>query len=440
MPHQTSFRTIQLARPGEIVKDTLGNQIRIEKHLASGGQGEVYVGRHLGTKEKVAVKFWFAKGITVEAKDRVNLMSQLENPDRRRLVWPKGMLEGMRGFWMKLAGPDFVTIDSRTTDPAVAKRLQMSVLYRACAEFPEVFSALHSNGWIFQDVNAKNLLFNVLTGDVFVLDVDNLVRMQERIFVTAYETTAPELMLGNAPVSVNTDLFGLAVNLFLLQFVNHPLYGRRVGLVSAETRMEHEAKNPLFIFDPKDTSNRPGESERAAAILWPAAPEPVRELFTRAFTDGLRDPEARVRKSEWSKLFSTVLHWIVRCDKCKSEFLVDLSSKMPRLPKERCRCLSKGVVKRLHSEAHKKDLVVFPGKGLASADFDGISSSVLGTVKRHPRKKDVVGLVNQSKEIWSVTLPDGRSATCKPKETIELRTGLSLGLSGTSVTVQSITS
>ena len=440
MPHGTSFKTNQLSRQGEIVKDTLGNQIRIEKHLASGGQGEVYVGRHLGTKEKVAVKFWFAKGITVEAKDRVSLMAQLENPDRRRLVWPKGMIEGNRGFWMKLAVPDFVTIDSRTTDPAVAKRLRMSVLYRACAEFPEVFSSLHSNGWIFQDVNSKNLLFNVLTGDVFVLDVDNLVRMQERIFVTAYETTAPELMLGKAPVSVNTDLFGLAVNLFLLLFVNHPLYGRRVGLVSAETRMEHEAKNPLFIFDPKDKSNRPGESERAAEILWPGAPGIVRELFTRAFTVGLREPEARVRKSEWSKLFSTVLNWIARCDKCKSEVLIDFSSKTPKLPTERCRCLSTGVMKRLHVGGSKKDVVVYPSKGLVSSDLGGITSTVLGAVKRHPRKKDVVGLTNKSKEVWSATLPDGRTTTCKPRETIELRPGLSLGLSGTSITVQPITS
>ena len=287
-------------------------------------------------------------------------------------------------------------------------------------------------------MNANNLLFSVVTGDVFVLDVDNLVRMQERVYVTTPETTAPELMLQTAPVSVNTDLFGLGVNLFLLLFVNHPLYGKRVGMVTPETRLEHEAKNPLFIFDPKDDSNRPGELEQAAAMLWPTAPQCVRDLFTRAFTAGLKDPEARVRKSEWSKLFSTVFDWIVRCDKCNCEFIVDLSGKTPKLPSARCSCFLTGALRRLRTS--DKELVVFPGKDLAFKNIAGNSSQVLGKVESHPRKPEVVGITNKSTEAWSATRPDGRTTFCKPNQTIELRPGLTLTLNSNSVAVDSFVS
>jgi serine/threonine protein kinase len=119
---------------------------------------------------------------------------------------------------------------------------------------------------------------------------------------------APEIVRGEARPSTDTDLFSLAVLLFYMFALNHPLEGQK----EAEIRcFDLPAMNklygfePRFIFDPDDDANRPVPGYHDNALLfWPLYPPFLRDLFTRAFTAGLRDPKnGRVRESEWRKAF-----------------------------------------------------------------------------------------------------------------------------------------
>ena len=113
---------------------------------------------------------------------------------------------------------------------------------------------------------------------------------------------APEIVRGEAAPSTQTDLFSLAVLLFYLFHVHHPLEGSREAAIKcfdlpAMNRLY--GTEPCFIFDPADAGNRPlpGLHDNALAH-WPIYPQFLRDLFTQAFTAGLHDAAERVRTVE----------------------------------------------------------------------------------------------------------------------------------------------
>src|SRR5262249_30994770 len=78
---------------------------------------------------------------------------------------------------------------------------------------------------------------------------------------------------------------------------------------------------PIFIFDPDDDSNRPlpGYHDNALAF-WPIYPLHLRNLFTRAFTQGLRDPvNGRVRETEWRSALVPLRDALFYCSSCGAE-------------------------------------------------------------------------------------------------------------------------
>src|SRR5262249_42488218 len=82
--------------------------------------------------------------------------------------------------------------------------------------------------------------------------------------------------------------------------------------------------DPLFIFDPVDERNRPVAGLQDAPLeCWPIYPKFLRDLFTRAFTEGLRDPARRVMESEWRKAMIRLQDAVYPCCRCGSDNLFD---------------------------------------------------------------------------------------------------------------------
>ena len=104
---------------------------------------------------------------------------------------------------------------------------------------------------------------------------------------------APEIVRGDSLPSIQTDLFSLAVLLFYLFVVHHPLEGSRelaIHSFDLPAMTKLYGTHPLFIFDPQDASNRPVAAYHENAIVfWPLFPQFLRDLFIRSFTEGLRD-------------------------------------------------------------------------------------------------------------------------------------------------------
>ena len=63
----------------------------------------------------------------------------------------------------------------------------------------------------------------------------------------------------------------------------------------------------------------PGLQDNPLAY-WPLYPQFVRDLFTRAFTDGLTDPiNGRVRESEWRSALLQLADSIMYCGGCGAD-------------------------------------------------------------------------------------------------------------------------
>ena len=243
-----------------------------------------------------------------------------------------------------------------------------------------------------------------------------------------------EIVRGEARPSTQTDLFSLSVLLFYMFIVNHPLEGAREAAIRC---LDLPAMNklygtePVFIFDPDDTSNRPlKDYHDNALIYWPIYPQFLRELFTKAFTEGIRDPQnGRIRESEWRAAMVHLSDSILYCSQCSLENFYDgdalKASGGTPAPCWNCKSAIRLPPRMRHQQDRSHAQLRYPALStsyrcgqtvrLFSADCRGIP---------HPTNPGVWGLKNLSSEKWVCTLADGSVKDVEPDRSVTLAAGV----------------
>ena len=88
--------------------------------------------------------------------------------------------------------------------------------------------------------------------------------------------------------STQTDLYSLAVLLFYILMIHHPLEGQQetqIACLDAPAMTRLYGEEALFIFDPHNPANRPLPGYHDNAITyWQIYPQFLRDLFIKAFT------------------------------------------------------------------------------------------------------------------------------------------------------------
>lgn len=288
----------QLFLPPAVEPCTVG------RFLGGGTQGEVY--HALLGNQDWALK-WYRPGFDgPEQRESLRLLVAKGSPCDR-FLWPEMVVEqeGIPGFGylMPLREARFQRFNRLLChhgDHPV--RLLATVGF----ELANSFWQLHCKGLCYCDISGSNLFFDPQTGEIRICDNDNVgVDGHTRPGVAGtLEFMAPEVVRGEAPPSIVTDLHSLAVLLFHLFLLHHPLEGMRENAIhcldlAAKEYLYGEA--PLFIFDPDDHANAPHPVRHATVLAnWPFYPRFLQDLFVRSFTEGLRDPaNGRVRETEW---------------------------------------------------------------------------------------------------------------------------------------------
>ena len=130
------------------------------------------------------------------------------------------------------------------------------------------------------------------------------------------EYMAPEIVLGRAnpnsgaKPTIQTDLHSLAVLIYQLLLMRHPLKGPKQHAADAEQDdLLALGKKALYIEDPEDRSNRPADPFRGAWLLG----DEIEALMRRAFTIGLRNPLQRPLSVEWSDALIRMAEQTVPC-------------------------------------------------------------------------------------------------------------------------------
>lgn len=311
MNHQLSIgRKLAVASSSELLV--------IRAHLGSGGQGEVYRAQ-LGRQE-VALKWYFPQAASAGQLRRLQRLVRDGAPSER-FLWPHDLVQGSKssgfGYTMALRPAGYhslIDLVSGRIDPS------FGAIARAAQQLADTFLTLHARGLCYGDISFGNIFLAPQTGDILVCDTDNIVPDGSAEFdvLGTMRFMAPEVVRGESSPNSDTDRYSLAVLLFYMLMIHHPLEGRgehEIRCMDLPAMEKLYGHHPRFIFDPIDRSNAPVPGVHDTVMsYWKLYPAFLRDLFVRAFTDGLRDPRnGRVRESEWRAAMGKLVDSVQPC-------------------------------------------------------------------------------------------------------------------------------
>ena len=314
-------------KPGQMLRgETSGCSCHIDAFIGAGGQGDVY--RVTVGSDAYALKWSNESMLAADPllSSRLEAAIRLQAPSER-FLWPFELVTmsgGRLGYLMPLRKPEFQSVQKLlgSTDGWPSFR----VLTAVCFNLADAFLQLHAKGFSYQDISASNVFFDPRNGDVQICDNDNVdIDGRPSAMGGTREYQAPELVERQAGPSRATDLHALAVLLFRLLLVDHPLVGAREDRMRNSSTPEATrtlfGRDALFAFDPLDRSNAPVPERHASmTALWPGLPQHIRDLFIRAFTSGLRDPvHGRVQEGEWRRAMAALRDAVTMCRHCGYE-------------------------------------------------------------------------------------------------------------------------
>jgi len=408
---------------GSLLISDSGNRYKVIRLLGAGGQGEVYeVERGF---ERAALKWYFPKMTTpTQRKILENLISKGAPDDS--FLWPEDMLwqnaSGSLGYVMKLRSMEYksiVDMMKRKAEPS------FSVLCKATFNLTRGYQKLHSLGYSYRDISYGNVFFNPDTGKVLICDNDNVSASgnDDSSILGTPRFMAPEIVIGTAKPSRNTDLFSLSVLLFIMFMLHHPLEGKREADIKCMDIFAMTLLfgiDPLFIFDPDDESNRPVKGyQDYPLVYWSLYPQFLRDLFTKAFTVGLKQPNRRVTENQWLDALSNLLSQIVICNKCGTEVFYEVG---------RCWACGHEVPAPLILTIEKHKIALSSSSVLYShyvqGDFD--LDTIVGRVVPNPSNPNILGIRNESASLWTYTKIDGTQLPISPGKTAAIASGVKL--------------
>ena len=288
----------------------------------------------------------------------------------------------------------------------------ITVVVNAALNITNAFRELHRRGFSYQDLNDGNFFIDPKTGDVLICDTDNVAPYGESLGIAGKARyMAPEVVRNMKAPDVMTDRFSLAVILFRLLFLDHPLEGKRTlcPCMTEELELKFYGKYPLFVFDPDDDSNRPVRGVHCnVSRIWDLYPAFVHDMFIKAFSQPcLKGESSRPTDNEWQIVFTRLRDCVVKCP-CGGETFLDLES-------DESNCVNCGmkIPKPPVLVSKKYRAALFPGKKIylchTKEDSD-VYSVETGKVVRSQNNPGVWGLKNISGEEWRVEYRDGSSA------------------------------
>ena len=394
---------------GEKLKSTLEITYVVTGCLGSGGQGEVY--EVVAGNRHYALKWYHVHMATSVQRKRIQDLVQKGSPDER-FLWPMDYIETNEsfGYIMPIRPTHYksiIDLMKRKAEPT------FDTLCKIGYELADCFQKLHSLGYAYGDLSFGNTFFDAKTGDVLICDNDNVViNGQDEMSVQGtIGFMAPEIVRGEKGPSTQTDLFSLAVLLFYIFMMHHPLEGAKeakIKCLDLAAREKLYGKEPLFIWDSEDDSNRPIAGYQDNAIIyWGFYPKFFKELFMTSFTKGLHNPKERIVENQWKRAFLQLKESMMICPKCGVEIFYNGEAQLGTRPTcwgchqsleyPMILALPKGKI------VLKSNTVIY--RHHLDSEFD-LTNKIL-EVTRHPKDPNKWGLKNQTGSDLVVTKEDG---------------------------------
>jgi DNA-binding helix-hairpin-helix protein with protein kinase domain len=416
-------------------------QARVSRVIGQGGQGHVYEVRR-SNGAALALKWYKPQVATHQQYQEIQTLVDF-GPPHKRFLWPLSIAtirtEPGFGYVMPLREDTFVELgfllsghdkDGNPLDVSFTSIISM------CRQLSMSYLRLHARGLCYRDISFGNVFFNPESGDVLICDNDNvgIDNGQGRVLGTPF-FMAPEVVRDttfHTLPNTDTDRHSLAVLLFYILFVGHPLEGRRTerGLRDAGWLMRHFGTDPLFCMHPDDDSNRP--TSDVVEQYWRLYPTFLRELFIRAFVDALHEPTHRVTEGEWIRAADRLRDSMVVCGSCQATNFWDRAE-----PNRECFHCGGLLRPPFLLRIGRREIAV---SVFASIRADHVRSgaddpTILGQLRQHPQDPSRWGITNLSSSPWRATYANGQEYRTDPNDTIELAAGLRIDIDRALVTV-----
>lgn len=422
-----------MLQAGEERQTEFGMTCKIIERLGNGGQGEVY--KVSVANKLMALKWYYPDYATSEQQQALDRLIK-QGPPNEKFLWPLELVYSKEknelGYLMPLREDSYKDLVDLMT-----RRVQttFSCLAKAGLQLADSYYRLHINGLCYRDISFGNVFINFKNGEVLICDNDNVTVNDDKDggVLGTQHFMAPEIVRHEAKPSTLTDLYSLSVLLFYLFMSDHPLNGKReadIHVLDAAAMGKIYGHDPLFIFDAQNNSNRPVPGyQDNATIFWPLYPQSLRDLFTRAFTDGLHNPQyGRVTETEWRNEMVNLHDSIFYCPHCASQNFYDAETlrKNGGEPNP-CWSCKKNVQLPFRMRINKnvimlnRDTLLFPHHVDRSRKWD--FSKPIAMVNSHPKDPNVWGMKNLSDEKWVLTKTDGSRQDVEPQRSALLAVG-----------------
>lgn len=421
-----------------------GDSITVGRLFGGGGQGEVYLART--PQGDRAVKWYYPAQATQLQREILDGLIHLNWRDPRFLwpqsvVWDPTALGSGFGYLMDVRPDEFQDLQALfRRDPSVGK-VTPRILVIAALNIVEAYHALHAQGIAYRDINWGNVFFNPANGDILVCDNDNAVFEGRAAAVAGtMDFMAPELVRGadGATPGTQTDLHSLAVLLFMLFMNHHPFQGNlalQIRCFDEAAQRRLYGTRPVFVYHPKDLSNRPVPGEQDTVIAtWNTMPPTLRKLFVQTFDRGVVEPTERARESQWRDGLSTVLDSILQCSHCGKLNLTEPGAPAPdcwkcgrglALPSQLKILTGVGTVRQGRTIRLVRGGCVYGHHVVSDPDRHDFTD-IVGEVTEHPKMPGRFGLTNKTKSVWHSRRPDGTGQPVAPGKTVGLRPGTTI--------------
>jgi DNA-binding helix-hairpin-helix protein with protein kinase domain len=404
----------------------------VQQFLGGGGQGEVYRAALGGNS--MALKWYFPHAATIEQRRALQTLVNKGAPNDK-FLWPLELAsaDGVQGYGyvMTLREPQYKGIVD-----LMKGRINPSFRALAIAgrDLAHSFYQLHAHGLCYRDISFGNVFFNPDNGEVLICDNDNVTVDGSNIasVLGTPRFMAPEIVRGEALPSTRTDLFSLAVLLFYMFMIHHPLEGQKEASIRcfdlpAMTKLY--GLEPVFIFDPRDDSNRPVPGYQDVVLrYWNIYPTFLKRVFTQAFTTGITDPDQRVRETVWRNTMVRLTDSIVYCSGCGSENFYDPEAMQANNGKPG-RCWNCDMELRLPARIKIGRNVIMLNHDTHLYPYhldDGQTYNFtrpVAEVSRHPTNPNIWGLKNTSSDKWVSIASDGEMRDVEPGRSVTLALG-----------------
>ena len=416
--------------PGETIETGPGTKYHVDKLIGAGGQGEVYQVTADGAA--FALKWYYAETATDTQLETLRVLIEKGTPDDR-FLWPTDLVAARSkpgfGYLMALRKARYRGVSALLTRKVTPS---LRAIVSACINLADAFLQLHAEGLCYRDISQGNVFFDPDSGDILICDNDNVgVDGGQTSILGTPRFMAPEVVRREAMPSTQTDLFSLAVLLFLMLMNHHPLDGRKeaeIHCFDLKAMIHLYGQSPVFIFDPANDSNRPINgfpNHQNAFVFWPIYPKFVQDQFVRSFTDGLRDPvHGRVREGVWRTDLRKLRDSIFYCQ-CQAENFYDASAlragagAMPH-----CWRCSKELVLPPRIRIGRTIIMLTPEAKLFGYHLNETGAQdaarPVAEVSRHPSDPSRIGLKNLTAKSWTATLRDGAVRVVDPGRSLTL--------------------